>query len=220
MVLNVVQENPDEVTQSRRISICPEIRLRSENIEILEYLCRAVIEKEVHLERLTISGMWRIIMLDPELLSQAVVRLQECRLDDIELSRTQMDSVFSAIQESEDMKLKILHLGNTDYSEVPPEILASALVKLEDTNILQRRLSPNQVECLFNKMANSEIMNIRNICCPGSWLDTLNVSPEVFAAALVRVESVKFTSPRIPEEKLRALFSKYSIRLKSRALLY
>ena len=214
------KENHDEVTQSRRINIVPEIHLRSENIEVLEYLCRAVIEDRAKLKRLVSWGWRRIDLLDPELLSQAIVRLQECCLNYIELSQTQMDSVFTAIQESEDLKLKILHLGIRDYSKVPPEILASALVKLEDTNILQARLSPNQVECLFNKMANSEIMNIRNICCPGSWLDTLNVSPEVFAAALVRVESVKFTSPRIPEEKLRALFSKYSIRLKSRALLY
>ena len=171
MVLNVVQENPDEVTQSRRISICPEIRLRSENIEILEYLCRAVIEDEAKLKRLVSTGKnderWRVdlLRLDPELLSQAVVRLQECRLDDEEISQTQMDSVFTAIQESEDMKLKILHLEKKDYSKVPPEILASALVKLEDTNILRARLSPNQVECLFNKMVNSEIMNILHRGC-------------------------------------------------------
>ena len=101
--------------------------------------------------------------------SEAVVRLQECRLDDFELSQTQMGSVFTAIQESEDMKLKILLLRNTDYSKVPPKNLASALVKLEDTNILQARLSPNQVECLFNKMGNSVIMNL-----PG-W--TLQTSP-------------------------------------------
>ena len=63
------------------------------------------------------------------------------------------------------MKLKILHLRNKDYSKVPLEILASALVKLEDTNILRARLSPNQVECLFNKMVNSEIMNILHRGC-------------------------------------------------------
>ena len=128
MVLNVVQENHDEVTQSRRINIVPEIRLRSEKIEVLEYLCRAVIEDRAKLKRLVSWGWRRIDPLDPELLSQAIVRLQECCLNYIELSQTQMDSIFSAIQESEDMKLKILHLGNEDYSKVPPEILASALV--------------------------------------------------------------------------------------------
>ena len=196
------KENHDEVTQSRRINIVPEIRLRSEKIEVLEYLCRAVKEDEAKLKRLVSTGniyeRWRVdlLRLDPELLSQAVVRLQECRLDDKKISQTQMDSVFTAIQESEDMKLKILHLGNTDYSEVPPEILASALVKLEDTDILRERLSPNQVECLFNKMGNSVIMNIRKFEPP--WLDTSNVSSVVFAEALVRVERVLFTRKSEP----------------------
>ena len=128
VVLTVDKENHDEVTQSRRINIVPEIHLRSENIEVLEYLCRAVIEDRAKLKRLVSWGWRRIDPLDPELLSQAIVRLQECCLNYIELSQTQMDSIFSAIQESEDMKLKILHLGNEDYSKVPPEILASALV--------------------------------------------------------------------------------------------
>jgi len=135
-----------------------------------------------------------------------------------------MDSVFTAIQESEDMKLKILILGKIpwekDYSKVPPKILASALVKLEETDIWMNRhriLSHNQVGCLFNEMANSEIMNIRKF--DPRWFDTSNVSPEVFAEALVRVESVEFTNNVIPEEKIRAFLSKIasldSMRLKS-----
>ena len=52
------QENHDEVTQSRRINIVPEIRLRSEKIEVLEYLCRAVIEDEAKLKRLVVSGRY------------------------------------------------------------------------------------------------------------------------------------------------------------------
>ena len=222
VVLTVDKENHDEVTQSRRINIVPEIHLRSENIEVLEYLCRAVIEDRAKLKRLVSWGWRRIDLLDPELLSQAIVRLQECCLNYIELSQTQMDSVFSAIQESEDIKLKILHLGNEDYSKVPPEILASALVKLEDTDILQARLSPNQVECSFDKMANSEIMNIRKLTFDFSNISTFiisNVSPEVFAEALVRVESIVFTDNVIPQEKIRAFFSKIaslvSMRLKS-----
>ena len=71
MVLTLNENNYDEVTQSRRINIVPEIRLCSENIAVLEYICRAVIEEDVQLERLVVSGSVRIEidLLDPELLS-------------------------------------------------------------------------------------------------------------------------------------------------------
>ena len=58
MVLTVDKENHDEVTQSRRINIVPEICLRSEKIEVLEYLCRAVKEDEAKLKRLVVSGRY------------------------------------------------------------------------------------------------------------------------------------------------------------------
>ena len=207
MVLTLNENNYDEVTQSRRINIVPEIRLCSENIAVLEYICRAVIEEDVQLERLVVSGSVRIEidLLDPELLSQAVIRLQKFVVDHIELSQTQMDSLFTAIHQSGDLKLKILDLGNRDYSEVPSEILASALVRLEDTNILYE-LSENQVECLFNIMANSEIMNIQELL--PSKLNTSKVSPEVFAAALVRVKRVTDPTDFTTQEKIGAFLSK------------
>ena len=217
MVLTLNENNYDKVTQSRRINIVPEIRLCSENIAVLEYICRAVIEEDIQLKRLVLSGSVRIEidLLDPELLSQAVIRLQKFEIDvyrlqdfereNFELSQTQMDSLFTAIHQSGDLKLKRLDLGNRDYSEVPSEILASALVRLEDTNILYK-LSENQVECLFNIMANSEIMNIQYLC--PRILDTSKVSPEVFAAALVRVRERVRNPGAWHEEKMGAFLSK------------
>ena len=67
VVLIVDKGNHDEVTQSRRIYIVPEINLRSENIEVLEYLFRTVIEEEAQLKRLAVSVRWKIDLLDPEL---------------------------------------------------------------------------------------------------------------------------------------------------------
>ena len=211
VVLYVNKENQDKVTQSRRINIVPEIRLYT--IEVLEYLCRAVIKVEANLKRLVVSVLGRIDLLDPELLSQAVVRLEECHLYLPSLSQTQIDSLFTAIQKSENLKLKMLELAHDDCSKVPPEILASALVKLEDVNVCA--VTENQVKCLYDKMANSEIMNIRHI--DSNLFDDENVSPELFAEAFVRVERLDTVS--IDQEKTGALLRKIasldSMKLKS-----
>ena len=78
------------------------------------------------------------------------------RLEDINycgsLSNKQLLALFTAIGKCE--KLKTLILPNRDFRKVPSDVLATALVKLEHTNILQH-LTPDHVSSLFTKIAES-----------------------------------------------------------------
>ena len=204
------KENCDEVVQGSRINIVPDIY--STDLNVLEYLCRAVLEDKAKLQILHFDvpesqfESFQLSLVDPELLSQAVIRLEDFRLDfaGSKLTPSQTNSIFTAICQSEDLKLKTLYLNlkDEDYSEISPELLASALVRLEETDILRRLTSPDHVECLLHQMAKSDVMKISEF--DFNVVDTSNVSPEVLAEALVRVETVS----NIPEDKVSATLSK------------
>ena len=65
-----------------------------------------------------------------------------------ELGENELVTLFKAIDETNNLKLKALNLPNEDFSEVPPEVLAAALVKLEETDILTAPLNRFDLECL------------------------------------------------------------------------
>ena len=94
-------------------------------------------------------------------------------------------------------------------------------MKLEETNVLGCKLSRLQIECLFNSIANSRIVNIKDL---GS-IQFDHVSPEVLAEALVRIETVesmwKVSSEVIDEylpPLLRKIASTERVNLKSLGL--
>ena len=206
--LSVNKYNYHEVLQSRRVNLVRKIKIsvnaRAEKIvtNILENLLSAVLESRSQLRRLEVVRgkgadlLVDLTSLDRELLSQALVRLEEISFSDSicgPLSTEQLVSVFTAIiEQTNNLKLRALNFPNKDYSEVPPEVLASVLVRLGDTNILQTprvsQLSPEQVRCLFSKIAASPDHNITRLNLRN--LDCSDVGPELFSSALVSVEIV------------------------------
>ena len=107
-----------------------------------------------HLKRLEVEFLSE--SRSPFLTSQA--EDWKVRLEDINycgsLSNKQLLALFTAIGENNILKLKRLTLPNRDFSKVPSDVLAAALVKLEHTNILQH-LTPDHVSSLFTKIAES-----------------------------------------------------------------
>ena len=215
------RDNYDHVLQSGRVNMVPEIRLVVEScpaemiLSILRSLFTNLVLAEIELKRLEVitggngSELVCLPSLDPVLLSQALVRIEECSFRPSTvfrpLSTVQLVSVFTVIDQTNNLKLKTLNLPNKDYSQVPPEVLAAALVKLEDTNILEFPLSPVQVSSLFTKMAEGPLVNIKTLSLDG--LNCSDVWPELFGEALVRIASVrKFHN--ITQDQASSLFSK------------
>ena len=159
-----------EVLQSSRVHIVWEIKIMADApqgrviLNILKNILTAVLDGHSQLEKLDITDNVHLSSLDPALLSQALVRLTEFRLRR-SLSTAQLAAVFTAIEQTKALKLKILYLANQDYSEVNIDVLAAALAKLESHNILYN-LSDELSTSLFTKIAESDLINIANI----SWL--------------------------------------------------
>ena len=76
--------------------------------------------------------------VDPELLSQAAVNIEELERIDYALTLPQLLSLFSKIIESQDLKLKMLDISASVLSEVPPSVLARAAVSGEEVSNLNK----------------------------------------------------------------------------------
>ena len=222
-ILEVNPGNYKEVLQSRRVNIVPEIVIDlddpdgfltpSSSLTIVEHLFAAVVDGSSHLKSLEIVYLKDLSDLDPELLSQALIRLEECKFwgDTCSpLSTVQLVTLFKAIDETNNLKLRALNLPNEDFSEVPPEVLAAALVKLEETDILTAPLKPEHVRSLFTKIVESPVVNIQTID-PSLPHFSKNVPPQLFADALVRIASVdkiKGNDSLVFLEQVDSLFKK------------
>ena len=141
----------------KRKNFCPANSILS----ILNHLFSRLVRGESELQRLAVAGdegseLLNLPALDSVLVSQALVRLEECSFRRLTVSSpvfrpmttVQLVSVFTEIDQTDNLKLKTLNLSNRNYSEVPPEVLSSALVKLEETNI---------VRCLDSLMSKPEV---------------------------------------------------------------
>ena len=158
-------------------------------LAILENLFAAVLNGSSHLKSLKFKCSEDLRALDPVLLSQALIRLEECSFWEYSfhsLSTLQHVALFTAIDQTEDLELRVLNLPNEDISEVPPDVLGAGLVKLEETDILSTDLTHEQIRVLFTKIAESPVVNLKKFNSSYSY----NIPPQLFADALVRIETV------------------------------
>ena len=201
-------------------------------LAILRNLFAAVVEGRSQLKSLTVmySEDWEMdaawydgchedvdmTPVGPELLSQALIRLEEfilCHCVSIDMSTAQLVALFTAIDQTEDLKLKTLYISNEDFSEVPPEVFAAALVRLGETDILRappHLLPPEHVRSLFRKIVESPVVNIKTFD-PSMTDSSNNIPPQLFAEALVRiatVDRIKGNDSLVFKEKIGSLLRK------------
>merc|ERR1711990_222979 len=77
----------------------------------------------------------RLASVDAETLARVVVRVKTIMMVTSYLTFHQIDVIFKAIVECEDLKLKRLSLCCNDLSQLPPSLLAQAVVRLEEADM-------------------------------------------------------------------------------------
>ena len=185
-------------------------------LNILEDLFTDVVVGDLELKKLKVTGgdgseLVDLPSLHPVLVSRALIMLEECSLQSLNvlkpLTTAQLVAVFTAIGETNNMKLKTLNLPNRDYNEIPPEVLAAALVKLEETNILELSLSPAHVRGLFSKLAESSTVNIKSLDLDRMKCSDCDIPPELFGEALVRITRLR-KFEKITMDQVESFFRK------------
>ena len=173
------------------IQLVPMIQFCAQfNAQCLEQLLRAVVASELpQLKNLKITHL-SDPSINPELLSEAVVRLEEFALTMSGLSTDQHRAILDRIVDTEDLRLKRL-FGRKEFLsnifEIPADIRMKAAVRLECTDIVFLR-SPQERVDWYKFVAESPIMNLKRMVIEGA---ASHVPFNVLAAALTRVEDVR-----------------------------
>ena len=126
--LRVYPDNQQEVLQSQIVHIVGKMVIDDPNDDILEKVLTAVVDGRSKLKEIKLRTQ---TSLDPELLAQALVRLEKFTTWEYDpFSPLQLLALFTAIGQTTNLKLKVLNLPS--QVDVPPEVLAAALVRLEE----------------------------------------------------------------------------------------
>ena len=145
--------------------------------------------------------------VSPELLSRALVRLEEADLHMTDLTPQQVTAIFLRLAEAEAEQLKLtkLTIWSNDLSAVPPQTLAQAAVRLEEVSLFMTTLSPSQVSVLLRTMLQTADLRLRclDICDNDlSWLP-LNVLVE----AVMKIEEINLYNTHLTQQHLESLIT-------------
>ena len=195
--------------------------------KILRKILTAVLDGRSHLKRLKVQAMMmsayskplpNLLSLDPGLLSQALVRLEEFSFDPNRnhfedqsgtFSTVQLVSIFTAIEQTDNLKLKSLELPDWPCSNVPPELFGNALVRTETVDLGFNGVSRPQVSSLFRKIAQSEGIRLRNLDLKNVKIS--HISPVIFSQATVKLQTLKAPGCNLTSEQLSAVLTQLSL---------
>ena len=216
--LIVDRDNHEDALHSSRVHIVQEIKIitvdswQGNFVKIMENILTAVLDGRSNLKKLDVraqSESERLLSLDTALLSQALVRLEECTFSR-PMSTAELVGVFTEIEQTKNLKLKSLNFPLLALLDVPQEVLVAALVKLEKTDILHPSIqfSSDLTTSFLTKIAGSSIVNVKRVEL--SLMKCSNVPPELFGEALVKIETVdlSYSEGTNDDDQVSALFRK------------
>ena len=175
--------------------------------------------QDMKLKKLDVIDYISLRKLSPERLlhlPQAVVRLEEICLPN--LRSEQAESVFTAIGQSDDLRLKRLSVGVMEFSRVSPGVLARGLIRLENFHYGIRFGSGSGSEVMTKEqglaviaaIAESEDLKLRSLALqrgfyPRGYGCTDGIAPRVLSQAVVKLEEISLEG--ISTEQAESIFT-------------
>ena len=126
--------------------------------------------------------------LAPDLLTPALLRLEEVNLWGDCLAPHQVRHLLSFIADSEDLRLKRLNLSGNDISSIGPDLLAKSVVRLHEVILINTRLTPLQTDLLLANIVHSLTSPLSGLYLSDNNLSA--ASPSLLAAGVLCLETV------------------------------
>ena len=154
------------------------------NKEVLGTLLHKIFQVDhLTLKSLDISG-GEFSDIPAALLSGALLRLEHFHSHSLELSPEQIESLLTNIKEAEKMSLKTLKFLCGMFENVSPELLADAVIKMENVDLCD--VSAEQIREVFRKLADCEDVKMKKLDV--SHLDLTLIPADIFVNVLKKVE--------------------------------
>ena len=155
-----------------------------------------------HLKSLYISRT-DLSPVHPEVLSKVLSRLETVTLGLTYTTTEQAVALFSEMARTSVMKKFDLSLDWVDLSSVNPNVLATALVRLEEVSPLGIRITHEQAVALCREISqNSQLKKLVLYS-----IDFSSVDPDVLAAAVTNVKKVNFHSSNLSPKQVSSIFT-------------
>ena len=177
------------------IALVPEIRIFEWQIKIRGSPDKTIVEPllksirdgvTVQLEELTLYIGPGLRYIEPNLVSSAVLKVEDCTI--FGLSRSQLLAILDGVIHNTNTTLRFLKYGGCwETQNVAPNILAEAAMKLESLEVFY--LHTIQLYAIFTWLAATPDSRLKNLrfCGPGN---VRQMDPEVVKTALAKLESV------------------------------
>ena len=192
------------LVHSRKLAVASEILINEEDKPLVESLLQAITEGatpklKVLLITLRVNNgpLDLAVDIDSGLLSRAVVKVNFiCWIQGGH--RTQMEAVFTAIIQSQDLALKTLVRTSLPYTsaiqEVSPDVMAAAVVKLK--GFVQDRSTEDQVVEVLTRLGTTPDSKLRDLklnflqpnFSTGPEFNISQISPEILTKALLSID--------------------------------
>ena len=114
-----------------------EVNTKPSDDQVNSLLTKIAFAEHIEIRRLTLDSshkLWietNVSGSPPEVISQAVVRLERISLFNTGLTPHQLNTIFTKIANSKNLSLKVLSLSFNNISSVPPDLLVNAISKLQ-----------------------------------------------------------------------------------------
>ena len=100
--------------------------------------------------------------ISPDILAQAVVRLEEIKVA-TKLTLRQVEGIFNKIADCENFALKRLNMYRKDLSSVPAEVLVKVISSMETVDLRFAHLTPAQINNIFTLVAERKSSKLRKV---------------------------------------------------------
>jgi len=155
------------------------------------------------LKRLNLSQS-DLAHLDPTLLAEVVVKLEEVGLENSKLEPAQVVALCQALKQ-DNCTLKSLELGGNNLSiDIEPSLLASATARLEGVGLSGTRLTTDQLRELLNSLA-TDSCKVQYISLEKNNL--YEVEPELLTAAVVRRTSADLRWANLSSKQISSILT-------------
>merc|ERR1719203_633460 len=134
-------------------------------------------QEDTKLKKLDLEGN-DLSDVEPEALAKAFMQPEEVHLGGTKLGTEQITSILTSIGQ-EDTSLKKLNLKWNNLSNVEPEALVRAFIKLEEVNLARTKLSTEQITSILTNIEEAKLIKLDL-----RWNNMSSIEPEVISRAV------------------------------------
>ena len=169
--------------------------------EHLQSLFARMSQEESRIRKLNVTGN-NLSSIAPDVLGAAVTKLEEIRIGHTNLTREQVQAIFSHLHER--CHLTRLYIPFIDLFTVQPEIFASVVSNIEKVDIGNTKLQQHQATELFAATSTKKA-RLKNLIIRGN--DLSGVPATVFAKGVSQIEVIDMECANINTQQASLLFS-------------